>query len=114
MRIVDRKEFQKLPENTLYCKFQPSCFGDICIKSSSPEDDWGNDFVVDYLALFVDIGEETSQDKIVDKYKVGTEFRWDDEQTSRDGMFEGDEVMFAVYDNQDIEQLIHKLKKCIK
>jgi hypothetical protein len=40
-----------------------------------------------------------------------TEFKFDIDETQRDGLFEEDEL-FAIYDNEDILKLINKLKTC--
>lgn len=113
MRIVNRTEFLKLPAGTLFCKFQPNLFDDLQIKECDPGT-WNPDFIATTIAgsgLCLQGGDSSDQEDIVFKQAVekGTEFRIDYESTSRDGYFDEDQL-FAVYDKEDIQILIEKLK----
>jgi len=111
MKIVNRKEFLSMPKYTVYMKkFDDICgFGDIEVKTSAPEDQWGNDFVVDYMCVFM---KEPFND-VMAFPELGDEFRFEENQNTRDGLFEN-EQLFAVFDNEDIQQVIDKLKRCLK
>lgn len=111
MKIVKRKEFLTLPENTLYLKVSECNIGEMLeVKVSCPNDGWGNDWITDHFFTYI---EEPTRDVFYDPQE-GDIVRYDDNQTVRDGLFDGDEVMFAVLDNEDINQVINKLKKCLK
>lgn len=110
MKIVSREQFLELPENTLYCKYEVHWFGDICVKVSEAGQ-YPNDFLEENLNHFI---ESETKSQIEIELKVGDEFRYDKDQISRDGMFDGDEVMFAIFDNEDIDQLIQTISKCKK
>jgi len=112
MRIVNRAEFLSLPANTVYVKYDKH-YGlsqIIEIKASTPEDGWGDDFVVNHLSVFV---EDPYSDIDVDFEKINDTFRFEINQTIRDGLFEADQL-FAVFDNEDVERVINKLKACLK
>ncbi len=112
MKIISRTEFLKLPDNVLYCKCDTQNMGGIEIKASKTGE-WGNnDWVSDDFFMWA---EEPYRNQSGDEYHIGDTFRWAQNQTSRDGLYETEEeVMFAIFDNKDIEQLILKLKNCLK
>lgn len=108
MIIVNRTEFLKLPANTLYVKYANyAMFGNLEIKANGPEDGYSNDWVTNIF--FSLIGSELTYED----YNPGDTFRFEEDQTSRDALFDS-EQLFAVFDNTDIEQLIGKISKCIK
>jgi hypothetical protein len=106
MKIVNRETFLQLPANTLYHKYEPDWFGELEIKVNEPGT-WNNDWVVDYPYGFIEGFGCCEWD-----HETTPEFRFDQEATQRDGLFHEDQL-FAVYDNEDIERLITKLKSCI-
>ena len=109
MKIYNRADFLQLPAGTVYCKWAPCHFGQLEIKVSDPGE-WGNDFVTDNLTDYLEYPERD-----LHYFKPGDTMRWAYDQTVRDGLFETDEeALFAVYDNQDIQQAIDKLTKCLK
>lgn len=112
MKIFNRKDFLQLPANTAYVKYSEKCGLSelIEIKVSGPHDGWGNDWITNDLAVFV---EEPYRDVFTDFSEVTDTFRFAIDQTSRDGLFEENE-MYAVFDNEDIERVINKLKSCLK
>ena len=110
MKIVNREDFLKLPANTVYCKYGDGPFGEIEIKASDPQDDWGNDYVVNYLNTYCETPFD--KDTTLGDIELGTEFRFDENQTSRDGLYDYDQL-FAVFDNDDIMQVVDKLMKCV-
>lgn len=111
MRIVDRKTFLSLPGKTLYRKFEPDIYGDLEIKGET----LNNDYQVVYSCGFIKGCKDCSDTSDAHDIAVqeGSDYRFDIDTYSRDGMFDKDQL-FAVYDNEDIEQLIGKLKECLK
>lgn len=100
MRIVDRKTFLQLPKGTVYSKFNPSIFYELNVKTSNPEDEWGNDWVhIPLIEGFIK-GDRNHID-----YDY---FEFDLDCSVRDGSYE-EEQLFAVYDKNDILKLIARL-----
>lgn len=107
MKIVNRKEFLKFPQNTLFMKYEPCFFSSIYIKG----DTWTNDFLVQHL----DNLESKGPDDYVDKCKEmeqGGSVPLDLDCMSRDGLFE-EEQLFAVFEKEDVKQLIKRLEQCL-
>ena len=111
MKIVNRKDFLDMPENTVYMtKIRGvNDFGSLEVKVSSTKDGWGNDWIADSFFVFMD----KPFDDCGTFPELGDEFRFEENQNTRDGLFEN-EQLFAVFDNQDIQQVIDKLKRCLK
>jgi len=110
MRIVNRKTFLALPENTVYAKhFEEDCFNELQIKGET----WSNDFLYEDLNDFDD--NDTSEEryeKIGRMRDNGESFPLRLDSSSRDGLFEDDQ-WFAVYDDNDVEKIIERLKKTL-
>ena len=109
MKIVNREEFLKLPENTLYTKYEPCVVEDLCIKGET----WGNDFLVQDITLSVKSTSEHEWDVILELAEIeGSSFDMDFDIEGRDGMFDDDQL-FMVWEPKDVKQLINRLLKCI-
>lgn len=114
MKIVDRKTFLQLPANTLFQKYAPCVFGDLEIKVCNPIDNWGNDFVTQSLTepCFKDnLGSDKHFEALL-KLEEGAEFRLDYDFAGRDGLYDKDQL-FAVYDKEDVQKLMDRLKECL-
>jgi hypothetical protein len=113
MKIVDRKTFLSLPKGTVYVK---AAYGhissEICVKESEPshfKDDWY------YSELAGDIDKEGMPDynaRTTWAIDSDSDFKFDTDVISRDGYFDEDQK-FAIYDMEDIEQVINKLQELI-
>jgi hypothetical protein len=109
MRIVDKKTFLALPENTLYSDYVPCAFDDLQIRGKA----WDSDFFCIPLAYSVDAFDTGELfDKLEDSRKNGTSVKMDLETYQRDGRLDDDQL-YAVWEKSDIEQLIERLKKCL-
>lgn len=109
MRIVNREQFMKLPENTLFAKYHPSVFGQLAIKGES----WERDFLVQEIVDAIeckDTGEYC--EKVDGAQHNGDSIRFDFNCQGRDGYFDDDQL-FAVWEQEDVRQLIERLKKCL-
>lgn len=107
MKIYNRTDFLNLPDKTVYCKILNGVqgFGDIEIKEESWDVDWYSSTLNIHMnAPFEECGEFPA---------LGDEFTFDLEGLSRDGLYEREEL-YAVFDNNDINSMIDKLKTCLK
>jgi hypothetical protein len=109
MKIVNRETFLKMPAETVYSEYKPCAFDQVCIKGETT----GNDFYVNYVTQTLDCkNSEEFVDILFAAEKSGDSFPLDFDTEGRDGMFD-DEQLFAVWDKQDIEGLIERLKQTI-
>jgi hypothetical protein len=114
MKIVNRIAFFTYPSGTLFCKYEPSGdFGQLEIKLCSA-DKWANDFVSTEIHGW--IKGCSNSDEYFDKTnraEAGEAFMFDLESSSRDGLYDENQL-FAVYDSNDLQALIDKLKQLQK
>jgi hypothetical protein len=111
MRIVNFNEFLTLPSGTVYMKFRPHVFDEICMKGRSMKDDFN------YLNLTNEIECEVSMESI-DKLERACRdssfsFGLDFDCFGRDGLYDTNQL-FAVYEKRDLEGLINRLQQCLK
>jgi len=110
MKIINLQEFMKLPSGTVFCKYKPCVFGDICIKG-----DWVTDTDFVYASLTGEIdctGSNDMIDKLFKYEKTGESFNLDLDAYTRDGLYEKNQL-FAVYEKRDIAQLVKKLEELL-
>lgn len=114
MKIVDRKAFMNLPAGTVYAKYAPQYFQEICIKGESIIGNDGNH--IDWLELRIlqveSEGSDEESDILFQAEEEGQSFTLDLDCWGRDGMFE-DSEKFAVYEIQDVKQLIARLGQAL-
>lgn len=108
MRIVDRATFLSLPEGTIFAKYEPCVFDDLCIKydtTRSNDDFW-------YVPLSGAIESKDSGD-FVDKCKLAlqSDVTMVFDEPYRDGDSTANNQLFAVWSEEDIEKLIKVLTK---
>ena len=110
MRIMNRKEFLKLPSGQLYRKFEETDFGELCIKRDSTQ---FNDWYVQYLDWMKHIGED-NEDEIDSKALLDSNFEMEVEfdMSIRDGLFDRDQL-FAVYNKDEIREYIKLFEKLL-
>jgi len=109
MRIVRRPEFLKMPPGTLYSKYKHCVFDDLQIKEETcgSGNDWIYQNVID--AIEFDSSEQFCDD-LHAAAETGKSLRMDFDCLGRDGAFESDEQMFAVWERADVEALIERLQ----
>ena len=108
MKIINQKEFLKLPAGTLFLKYEDSGFDELQAKGCS----WDNDFLCESITDSIDCtGSDDWGDKLEMAEKTGENLPMDFDSTFRDGLFDPNQL-FAVYDKRDIEMLIDKLSRC--
>ncbi len=106
MKIVNKKEFLTLPENTVYSNFSPGdSITGLFVKGQSLKNDWFYEDIIDFNNY------ETSNERYakIEEMQKNVEHEQDYGCQQRDGMYE-DEQYFLVYTGKDVEQLINKLK----
>jgi len=106
MRVVDRKTFLAMPPGTVFNKWNPCTFGDLCIKGAT----MGKDFSVQYLDSLQERDGEECIDALY-RLEVGEAIPVDLDCQSRDGLFDDDQL-FAVWDDADVAALIARLSAC--
>lgn len=114
MKIIDRKTFMSLPSGTVYAKYAPQYFQEICIKGDSII---GNDggYIDWFEQTILQVESECSDhqsDILWSAEEEGRSFALDLDYEGRDGLFEDGEK-FAVYETQDVKQLIARLGRAL-
>ena len=109
MKIVNLDQLLRLPAGTVFCKYEPYCFGWITFKADSCDRDFFVSDTITVSELSLECGED-----ILDRCReTGESFSMDLYSTGRDGCHDEDQL-FAVFEGQDVRQLIDKLRDCIK
>jgi len=109
MKIVNKNEFLLMPENTLFAKYYPCVIGSLQIKGESI----ANDFYVQYISDSIDANDTSDFIDKLESAEKGETIMLDLNIQSRDGLFD-DNQLFVVYDNQDVTQIIERLKLCLE
>lgn len=111
MKIIDSKAFLKLPENYVFSKYSPCVIGDFMVKKETTKQ---NNF---YYQSIIDSIECTGPEdfwlRLEQAEQNNTTIKMNFDRTEIDGCFDNKQL-YAVWDNEDIIQLIHLLLQCIK
>jgi hypothetical protein len=112
MKIVKRVDFVKFPPNTLYSEYEPCVFGELLIKGDTLEsfNDWFYQDIVSSIDS-QDIGEFFNN--LQDSEYNGTSIGMDFDCQSRDGCFDKDDRLYAVWEPQDVQHLVNRLQRCL-
>jgi hypothetical protein len=109
MKIINLKEFRKLPAGTIFMKYEPCVFGHLMCKGET----WEYDFLYENISYDFDAKDSGEwADKLFLCEEEGESITLDFNIGCRDGMFEEGQL-FAVYEKKDIEGLITKLKSSL-
>jgi hypothetical protein len=111
MKIVDRKTFLSLPENTIFSKFELCFFGKIAIKGKSIGLNNSYYREISDAVKCNDSGEFI--DVLLDATENGTHFEMDLYCEGMDGLFNKGQL-FAVWEKEDVIQLIERLKEIVE
>lgn len=109
MRIINREQFLKLPAGTVYCNYKPTCVEELLIKSDSLTNDWYYQDIA--LAVDADSSEE-AHEMLYDAEHHGVHIQFNFYSEYRDGCF-NDNQLFTVWDKEDVEALIKRLKETL-
>lgn len=109
MKILNRTQFMAMPKYTLFCKFEPHCFGELQIKHESYEHDFCS-ILVAHAVQTNDLGDfvEAMEKLMKDGGSIGMDFSY----YGRDGQYDKDQL-FAVWEKSDIHGLMEQLERCI-
>ena len=115
MKIINKKEFYKLPIGTVYADFEPNIFTSLKIKLENCFDVHGISYDYFYRDLLVNVKSHSSDEfhhildsAIADK----TSFQLDFELIERDGCYDENEL-FAIYESEDLKGLISQLSQSL-
>nr|WP_176456136.1 hypothetical protein [Pseudomonas fluorescens]CEK42595.1 hypothetical protein PQBR55_0216 [Pseudomonas fluorescens SBW25] len=116
MRIIDRQAFLAIAGPVLYTKVRANCDPEesLWIKvGNAGDDDWCYD-AIDASGALQCGGSEELADRIYAMTRDPSEScPMDYESTRRDGLHEGDEVKFVVFEKPDIERLSARINKLL-
>lgn len=114
MKIINREQFIKLQRPVLFAKFEPSIFGDLQFKFPWPECeiDFLSKSIADSIPLEAHHDSCNPEGLIERAINKGESIPIDLDECGRDALFEK-EMLFAVWEDEDILKLIKKLKTCL-
>jgi hypothetical protein len=111
MKIVNLDQFLELPENTVFTKYKPCCFDDLCIKGESIMST--GDFFFQQITDAIDCDDcGEFVDLLNDSEKKGTSVNFVFNCQLRDGTF-NEGQLFAVWEKADVKALIDRLQECL-
>lgn len=129
MKIVDRKTFMQMPKGTVFCKFPrfneaTRSYANYIFGITEPyiKTDDTDENSVDFYAIGIgssldpvaSTGSDDTEDILTDMERnLGKEVPFD-YCGGRDGMYEGDEVGFAIFSRRDVELMINELQEALK
>jgi len=108
MKIVSRQDFMQLPSGTVFSYYEPIVFRGLYIKDSEPEKNYPDFSCSDLIGAI----ENESSDDFFEKcqrMEKGDSIPVDFEYSGREGMFD-DQQLYAVYEKNDVEELIKRLQ----
>ncbi|HXN95998.1 MAG TPA: hypothetical protein VN879_15950 [Candidatus Acidoferrales bacterium] len=112
MKIVKRIDFVKLPPNTVFSEYTPCYFGPLLIKGETMPNgnDWYEQQIADAVAAH---SSEEWSNILFRATETGESFGMDFDCEGRDGSFDPDDKLYAVWEPQDVQHLINRLKRCV-
>lgn len=109
MKIVNRETFLAMPEGTLFSKYHPCVFEDLCIKGET----WDSDFQVQQVVDAIECtGSGDFSNRLHRSEILGESLPMDFNCMGRDGCFDDDQL-FAVWERADVEALIVRLTQTL-
>ena len=109
MKIVNLEQFRALPEGTVFMKYEPCIFDELCVKGETWEYDWLYENITTQIEC---TGSGDFSDKLDAALETGCSVAMDFNSWGRDGCFDNDQL-FAIYEKQDVTGLIEKLNHCL-
>lgn len=106
MRIVSLDEFLLLPAGTVFAKYRPQMFEELCVKGDSIHE--SSDFF--YRAIWEPYAENSGVlcDVLTATEECGAEVEIDTDCWQRDGLFEYDQ-QFAVFSQEEVLKIASSL-----
>lgn len=112
MRIVNRKEFLKLPMRTVYSLYDSGRAEGLFYKDETLENDWFYQDLIFSKPTNISNSEEYLEHYEKAENNRDFNFELDLDCSERDGEFEENQ-MFLVYDKSDVKKLINALINCL-
>lgn len=110
MKVIDRKAFLALPPETLFSKYQPCVFEDLCIKGDTILE---NDFCYQSITDAIACNSSDDFTDILSRAEITEEsIQMDFDCQGRDGCFDS-EQLFAIWERSDVEALIQRLQRVV-
>jgi hypothetical protein len=111
VKIVNLDTFIAMPAGTVFAKYKPCCFEDLCIKGESiPETD---DFFYQQIVDAIDAaGSSEWSNMLFESQETGKSLPMDFRCEGRDGCFEPAQL-FAVWERADVLALIARLQETV-
>lgn len=112
MRIIKRIDFVKLPPETVFSEYTPCYFGPLLIKGDTLPS--GNDWYEQQIADAISARNDREwTDKLFHAQETGESINMDFDTEGRDGSFDADDRLYAVWDVEDVRYLINRLRRCL-
>jgi len=113
VRIVKRVDFVKLPPDTVFSEYAPCFFGPLMIKGETLPH--GNDWYEQQIADAIESsGSEEWTNILFRAQETGESFSMDFDCEGRNGLFEPDDRLYAVWEPEDVRHLINRLSRCLQ
>ena len=109
MKIINRKQFMKMPEGTLFSYYEPCSFTGLHIKDTGYDKDNPDFSMSDLIGAVQNDSSEDFQKKC-ELMEYGESMPVDFEFSGREGLFD-EKLLYAVYEKEDVEKLINRLIK---
>ena len=111
MRIVRLEEFLSLPPGTVFAKYRPQMFDELCVKGDSHHE--SRDFV--YRSLWEPLASNSGElcDVLTAAEERKAEVEIDTDCWQRDGLFEYDQL-FAVFSGDEVVKIADSLVAAAK
>lgn len=116
MKIVDRATLMSLPAGTVFQTFDPIVFGEIMVKGETwPSRSGGlGDFLQSPLSAVDGDPSHGSWKRLIEANQyVGLEVELDHDCTSREGLFDPDQL-YAVWSADEVNAVAQRLLKTLK
>lgn len=110
MKLLNREEFLKLPEGTLYAKYEPHIFGGIQVKGESNKK-CGDFYTMEMINPSYE-GFNNFSDAI-DFFNKSKQCELDFNCYGQDGLFDEDQL-FAVFEAKELSKMIELLQTGLK
>ena len=124
MKIVDRETFKQMPKGTVFCKFprfneKTRSYDNYLFGIQEPAI-LGGPFDNDFYYTPIGSLEARNADSDVENMDILTDMEQNlgkeypfEHWSGRDGMYEGDEVGFAIYSRDEVQEMVNLLQEAL-
>ena len=124
MKIMFKKDFNKMPIGTVFAEFNPNIFGQIMIKESYIDDEFWNgatDLIpdIDYIEQLWENNVKKSDCKLIgtekeNEYYIGTTEETENTCWDCSSADYNDDDLFVVFEKYEVERMIKMLQETLK